>query len=235
MSDALIAKLQAYGRLSDEDISLLKTVTRHRRDANAGSNIIQEGDNPRDVHLVISGTACRYKMLENGRRQIVAIVLPGDFCDLHVFVLKHMDHTIGALSDVCYVTIRPEEINMMLSRSALARALLKSTLVDEAVLREWIANIGQRPAYQRVAHLFCELHTRLDLVNQASNNTIELCMSQEQLGDATGLSAIHINRSLAKLKEKKLINVRNKLKIKILDLEGLVAISGFQRNYLHLD
>ncbi|WP_198959228.1 Crp/Fnr family transcriptional regulator [Bradyrhizobium canariense] len=128
---------------------------------------IKEGDSPADVHLVLSGFACRYKLLPSGDRQIMAWLVPGDICDLHVSILGEMDHAIGTLTP-CQIAFLPRHVIEELTSGGgtLTRALWWATLVDEAVMREWLVGIGRRPPDRRIAHLFCELHLRLASVVQ---------------------------------------------------------------------
>ena len=149
---------------------------------------------------ILDGFACRYKLTSEGKRHIMAYLISGDFCDLHVFILKAMDHNIGALSPCRVVNIPRNRILEMTTRPALARALWWATLVDEAVLREWLVNMGQREAPERIAHLLCELLLRLRAIGLAASDAYELPITQEALGDTMGLSAVHVNRSLQKLR-----------------------------------
>jgi CRP-like cAMP-binding protein len=185
------------------------------------------------VRLILEGFACRYKLLADGRRQIMAYLVPGDFCDLHVFILKAMDHTIATLSPCRVVDIPRERILELTERSALARALWWATLVDEATLREWLVNIGARSAEERIAHLLCELLLRLRVVGLADGAEYELPITQAELADTMGLSSVHVNRVLQRLRGDGLITLKSKHLV-ILDVERLNAFGGFTPNYLYL-
>lgn len=232
MTSVLVKKLEFFGTLSDEDKSLIDSSVTHSEHYASETDIIQEGDVPEYVNLITTGIACRYKLLENGRRQIVAYLLPGDFCDLHVFILDAMDHSIATMCEARVVKIPRERILALLERPAISRALLMATLVDEATLREWLANLGQRPAEQRLAHLFCELYHRLEIVGLVHGGSIELPLTQTQLGDTTGLSTVHVNRSLQSLRAQGLILLKSRT-LKILDHARLRTLAGFRANYLH--
>jgi CRP-like cAMP-binding protein len=166
-------------------------------------------------------------------RHIMAYLVPGDFCDLHVLILKAMDHNIGTLSACSVVKISARRILEMTERPALARALWWATLVDEAVLREWLVNIGQREAPERLAHILCELLLRLRAVGLADSNCYELPITQEELGDTLGLSTVHVNRTLQALRAANLITLKGG-HVVILDPDRLFEFSGFNPNYLHL-
>lgn len=164
----------------------------------------------------------------------MAYLIPGDLCDVHVFLLKEMDHCIGTLSPCRVVDIPRHRILELLERPAIARALWWATLVDEGTLREWIVNVGRRPAEQRVAHLLCELLLRLQTVGLANGNTYELPLTQTEVAETMGLTVVHVNRVLQRLRASKLISLRNK-RLVINDSEALKKFSGFNPNYLHIE
>ena len=229
----LVRKLQAFAALSDTDRRMLDELIVHERDLLPGTDLIKEGDRPSDVHLVTEGFACRYKELPDGKRHIMAYLVPGDFCDLHVFVLREMDHSLGTLSRCRVVDIPRVQILELLERPAIARAFWVAALVDEATLREWLVNIGSRPAEQRIAHLLCELLLRLRAVGFANGDRYELPLTQQDLADTMGMSSVHMNRVLQHLRADNLIELKGK-NLVIPDLERLKAFGGFNPNYLHL-
>lgn len=184
------------------------------------------------MNLILEGFACRYKMLPDGTRQIVAYLVLGDFCDLHVFILKVMDHTIATLSRCTVVKISRAPILELMERPAIARAFWWPALVDEATLREWLVNVGARTAEQRIAHLRCEL-LLLQTVGLTNGDTYELPITQAELADTVGLTSVHVNRVLQRLRRDGLITLKGK-NLVIPDLERLKAFSGFNPNYLHL-
>ena len=204
------------------------------RQVGAGQRIIEQGDRPEDVHLVLSGFACRYKVLRNGKRQIMALLVPGDFCDLHVAILEAMDHGIAALSP-CTIADLPRTTILDLTENypRIARALSWATLLDEAILREWLVNMGQREAHRQLAHLFCELLLRLQMAGIGDANGYRLQITQEDLADVLGLTSVHVNRTLQSLREEGLIALRNR-RLDIPDVERLKAYCDFDPAYLHL-
>jgi CRP-like cAMP-binding protein len=233
MVNRLTRKLEAFGPLPDADKRLLDEVTQPVQMVGPRIDLIREGDVPSDVHLILEGFACRYKMLPDGTRQIMAYLVPGDFCDLHVFILKTMDHTIATLSRCTAVKIPRPRILELLERPAIARAFWWAALVDEATLREWLVNVGARPAEQRVGHLLCELLLRLETVGLTNGNTYELPITQAELADTVSLTSVHVNRVLQRLRGEGLITLKGK-QLVILDVERLKTFSGFNPNYLHL-
>lgn len=230
----MIAKLQHGADLTDDDRAVLEALTAETAHVADRQDLVSEGDAPAEVHVVVEGFACRYKMLPDGGRQIMAWLLPGDFCDLHVSVLGEMDHSIGTLA-VSRIARLPrdglEEITE--GRPGLLRAFWWSTLVDAAVLREWLVNLGRRGGPARVAHLLCELLARLRAVGLAPADAMDFPLTQVDLADTVGLSAVHVNRVVQELREERLISWRSQ-KLTILDLPGLEALAGFNPNYLHL-
>jgi CRP-like cAMP-binding protein len=231
--EALIRKLESFGPMADGDKAFLRGLGLRERTFDSRTDIISEGEEPSDVHLIIDGFACRYKLLDEDKRQIVAYLLPGDFCDLHVFILKAMDHNIATLSPCKVIDIPRATILELLERPSLARLLLMATLVDEATLREWIANVGQRQAEERIAHFFCEIHARLEVVGLSKGGDVQLPITQLELADTVGLSTVHLNRSLQSLRQEGLIAF-NRGMLHIPNVAKLRTMSGFTSNYLHL-
>jgi CRP-like cAMP-binding protein len=232
-SNRLVMKLRGPSDLSAEDEDAILALCSKVREVGARRDIISEGDNPENVHVMMEGWAARYKVVDDGARQITAFLLPGDFCDLHVAILGEMDHGIVALTPakVAYVPHQAME-ELQRERPELVRALWWATLVDEAVLRSWIVNIGRRDAQQRIAHLFCELHARLKLVGLVTAGQFDLPLTQEILADALGLTPVHVNRTLQRLRSDDLIVLKSG-ELTILDIEGLRKLAGFDPNYLH--
>ncbi|WP_246102716.1 Crp/Fnr family transcriptional regulator [Methylobacterium terricola] len=200
----------------------------------ANEDIIGEGERPENVHLVMEGFACRYKLLSDGKRQIMALLVPGDFCDLHIAILGEMDHSIGTGWGCTCVKIPRATINdLTTNHPRIARALWWATLTDEGTLREWLVNMGQRRADKQMAHLFCELLVRLQTVGCADEDSFEFPISQSDLADTLGVTPVHVNRVLQELRAQNLIVWRSK-RLQILNVERLKAFCDFNPNYLHL-
>lgn len=228
-----IAKLGAASTLSAEDEQAIADLCQDPRSVPAKSHLIREGDNPHNVLLMMEGWAARYSLVSDGGRQITAILLPGDFCDLHVTILGRMDHSIIALT-AAKVAFIPHKVmqDLPINRPEVARALWRATLIDEAVLRQWIVNIGRRTASERIAHLFCELHARLKLVGLVEDGQFDLPLSQDVIADALGLTNVHVNRMLKNLRAEGIIALKEG-ELTILDLKRLQKLAGFDASYLH--
>jgi CRP-like cAMP-binding protein len=232
----LHSKLDVYTKLSQEDRGRIELLSRRNvREVAARRDLIREGDNPRSIFLLLSGWACRYKALPDGRRQIVALFLPGDLCDMHIYILKEMDHSVGAITPLKAAEIGRDDFEQLLQEHPrITQALYWDELVKIAIQREWTVNLGQRSAYERIAHLLCECFLRLRTVGLTQDHSCQFPMTQVDLADATGLTAVHVNRTLQELRKDGLIELHSKTLI-IPNLRSLKAAALFNDNYLHLD
>lgn len=234
MHSPLIRKLDYSGFLTDADRETLSAVPTRSRRVQRQKDLIREGDRPENVLLVLEGFACRYKLMPGGRRHIMALLVPGDFCDLHVGLLGQMDHGISTLSACTIAEIPRLTVDDLTdNHRRITRALWWATLADEATLREWLANMGQRDANRQAAHLFCELLLRLQAVGLATDNAYDFPITQTDLGDVLGISGVHVNRILQELRGEGLLKLKNK-RLEIPDIDRLKAYCGFNPNYLHL-
>ena len=234
MQNILIRRLELFNPLSDSDKSLIQDTMKHVRQVDDHRDIIREGDTPDDVHLIVDGFACHYKILPDGRRSIFAYLVPGDFCDLNIFILKAMDHNIATLSACTTVDIPRQRVLELSERPAIARSFWWATLVDEAILREWLVNLGRRNAESSIAHLVCEIHLRLKAIGLGDDGNFRLPITQNELADTMGLSAVHVNRSLQSLQAKGLLTM-SRGKVKIHDINGMYDLCYFNPDYLHLN
>ena len=234
-SNPLIRKLQGMVELSVEDLRIVDALCAEDvGEVAAKRDIISDGDTPDKVHLILEGWAARYKLVPDGARQITAFLIPGDFCDLHVAVLEKMDHGITAITPCRVAHLDSDKLDRITAeRTALTKGLWKMTLVDEAVLREWIVNVGRRDAFEAVAHILCELHLRMKAVGLVEDGCFDLPLTQEELADATGMTPVHTNRTLQRLRADGLIELKHRM-LTILNVEGLRKAGGFEGEYLHI-
>ncbi len=231
---AVTAKLATVADLGDRDVEQLLALCGDVRVVHAKQNVLSEGERPDHVHLIVEGWAARYKALADGSRQIVAFLLPGDFCDLHVAVLGHMDHGIVALTRCRVAYIPSQSLDTLTSdHNGLTKALWWATLVDESILREWVLNVGRRDAFERIGHLLCELHARMEMVGLVRDDRLALPLTQEELADATGLTPVHTNRTLQRLRRENLIELSGGM-LTVLDVGELRKAAGFDPGYLHI-
>ncbi|MDB5370111.1 MAG: cAMP-binding domain of or a regulatory subunit of cAMP-dependent protein kinase [Roseomonas sp.] len=228
--------MEQFTSFSEEDRKLLNELAfKRQRQYGAGEDIIREGEHSSDIHLVLSGLACRYKILEDGRRQILAFLVAGDPCDSEIFILKEMDHSICTLAPSVIASISGGIMrDLLLNRPGIALALWWGTLQDESVLRERIVDHGRRDAYSRIAFLIYEMLLRMRAVGVIEDQHFEFPVTQADLADATGLTPVHVNRMIQRLREEKLIANEGK-RWTVLDPAGLREAAHFNPNYLHLD
>jgi CRP-like cAMP-binding protein len=236
MSNVLTMKLEQFTRFDAPERQRLDDLLNHpRKNFARGETIIREGRKVRDIHLIVTGLAARSKTLVSGTRQTLAFLVPGDLCDVEVFVLQAMDHDVIAVADTTCALIPAMEMEDLLSEfSSITKSLWWSTMTDSAVLRERIIDHGSRDARQQLAHMFCELLIRYRIIGDAENNAIPFPLTQEELGEATGMTPPHINRVLQELRGEELIELRGKV-LRILDAERLMKVAQFQTGYLHLN
>jgi CRP-like cAMP-binding protein len=234
--EPVVRRLGALRKLSEAGIAAIRAAVRERTlKAPGGEDLVCEGDRCDSVRLFLSGWACRYKSLEDGRRQIVSFVLPGDTCDPHIYLLSAMDHSIATLTPVTYAELdRGAFERLMAADPSVAEAFYCEALADRAIQREWAVNLGRRDAHERVAHVICELFERLQVVGLAEASSFAFPVTQMDLADATGLSTVHLNRTLQELRASGLITLRDR-SLTIVDAPALASTAMFNPGYLHLD
>jgi CRP-like cAMP-binding protein len=233
VTHALIRKLEASKTLLPADVARLEGAFTATFTIPAHQDLSRENELPRNVHLLTEGFACRYKMFPDGRRAILAFLLPGDFCDLHFALLGRMDHAICSITPCTLARISFATITELTrDYPGIARAFWWASLVDKAILREWLASMGQRSAGPQLAHLICELFVRLQIIGRAGADSFTFPFTQEELGDTLGISSVHVNRVLHQLREDRLISLQGRV-LTILDLPRLEQFAGFNRDYLH--
>lgn len=227
--------LAAFGMLPDQDrMAALRLVDTHVRSFSARRDIVREGDPTRAVHILLDGWACRYKTLVDGRRQIVAFLIPGDLCDPNLSALERTDHSLGAITNVKAARIGLAEFDAFVdSHPAVARALRRSEAVTASIQREWTLSAGARAASERIAHLMCEMYLRLRAFGLAEGGSCEFPITQNDIADATGLTPVHVNRMVQCLRRDGLIELQGK-RLSIPSLPLLMNAGLFRSDYLHL-
>jgi CRP-like cAMP-binding protein len=231
----LVAQFSRRGALSAQGVAALGDVQFTLRRYEAGQYILREGDRPAYCSMLRSGLVYRHKIVGDGGRQIVSVHIPGDHIDVQTILLAQADHNIQALTGATLLTAPIEQlIAAAMEHPTLAKALWRESLVEASIMREWIANIGRRDAQTRTAHLLCELAVRREMAGLGLRDTFDLSMTQEQLGDALGLTSVHVNRTLKSLEADGLI-LRNRRSVTISDWCGLERAGDFTSTYLHLD
>jgi CRP-like cAMP-binding protein len=231
MPNHFVQKLNNLADLEAADTAAIVTLTSNPHHYHSKQDMIREGDEPGPVFVILKGWACRYKILPTGTRQIMAFLLPGDCCDLHVGMLAEMDHNLQALTP-CEVALIPgQKMERLLEdHPAVAKAMYKSQLIDEGILRAWIVSMGRRTSVERVAHIMCELYLRTLSIN--STDEVAFPISQIVLADALGMTPVHVNRILRELRIAGAMTLQRG-NLSITDPVKLVQIAGFDENYLH--
>ena len=232
---SLARKLSLFVPLSETDRKVLEALSTGEEHFAADVDIITDGMVPRSVFLVQEGMAIRYRDLPNGGRQIITFLIPGDLCDPHVFLFKTMDHSIGTITPVRIAALSREGLTKTFATCPrISAALWWSSMQEESMLRERIVSLGRRDARGRIAYLLCELFWRYTAMGLAQGEVFHLPLTQTELGDALGLTPVHVNRVLRDFRECRLIVVERRL-LRMLDVAGLQGIAGFSKDYLHLD
>lgn len=235
MKNPLITMLQRRDSLTDEERTALEAAVSKIKEFGPDEDLVRDGDRATQSNLILEGFAYRYKVLGDGRRQITAFHTAGDFVDLHSFLLKKMDHSVGTLTR-CRVAFFPhDKLRELTDRYPhLMRLMWLLTLIDASMHREWITGMGRRSAEGRLAHLFCEMFLRLDIIGQTDGLTFPFPVTQQELGDALGMSIVHTNRLLGRLRKLRLVTFINS-RASIENWDGLKELAEFDPTYLHLE
>lgn len=229
-------KMEQFTSFSDEERTRLDAlVTLKQRDFGAQEDIIADGAHSEYCHVLLAGLACRYKMLPDGERQIMAFLVPGDLCDAEIFILKKMDHAVGTLTPSTTAMIHSREMKTLLrDTTTISEALWWGTMTDLGVLRERIVDQGRRDASERLAHLLYEMLIRYRVSGQTNDNAIDFPITQADLADATGMTPSHVNRVLQRFREDGMIELRSRT-LTITNPARLKSLAQFSPTYLHLD
>ncbi len=227
--------LERRDRLSSEELGIIDRISSRPRTLAAKQDLVNEGDRPTESCLMLSGFSARYNILGDGKRQITAVHVAGEFVDLHSLLLASMDHSVMALSDIT-VSMVPHDYLRELSATHphFTRMLWLLTVTDAAMYRQWLVAAGRLSTPGQIAHFLCEMFIRLEVVGQTDGFSFRLPMSQSELSDAMGLSVVHVNRTLQELRKKNLI-VWQGDEVRIVDWDALKKLAEFDPTYLNLE
>lgn len=235
MIESHFARIRARHTLSQEEEDAIRGAMGMSRTFDAHHTFIEAGVLLDVSVLIVDGIACRYKDLSEGQRQITELHVPGDFADLHSFTLKRLDHNLMTLTPCSVVFFPHAKLTALTERfPRVARLYWFSTNLDAAIHREWVLSMGRRTALARTAHLFCEMQARLSLVGMATPDGFAFRVSQIDLAECLGMTPVHINRSLRRLREMGLMTFRGG-RAAFQDLAGLQALAEFDPSYLYLN
>lgn len=231
----LVSKLEYRVTLDAADREAILAMPNSPRSVEQHDYIVRERDRAEFSCLMLRGFSVRHKIVGTGERQIVAIHMKGEMVDLQNSLLGVADHSVQMLTAGEVTLIPREEVRRVaLERPNVGLAMWMDTLVDASIFREWIANVGRRDARTRIAHLLCEFALRLKLAGLGERTNYELPMTQEQLADSTGLTAVHVNRTIKSLEADELIERASPRSIVIGNWKKLAEAGDFDSNYLHL-
>lgn len=228
-----LRRLQIHSAMAEDDLRALQDLPIQVRSLGPNAPIVSEGNRPTQCCQMIAGYAVRSKIVETGRRQILSIHIPGDIPDLQSLYLEVMDCDLRTLGPATVGLISHESLRRLnRANPKVAEALWRDTLIDASIFREWIANVGLRPALRRVAHFIAELCHRMRRMGLMAGDTLELPMTQADLADACGLTAVHANRILLALRTEGIVDFRRN-QLKVSDEARLRQLGGFDALYLH--
>ncbi|MDW5377501.1 Crp/Fnr family transcriptional regulator [Halomonas sp. HP20-15] len=231
----MIRKLESIFHLSDEEKQALRDLPVQVANLKADQDIVRLGDRPSQCCLILNGFTCVYKLTSDGKRQILALHVPGDIPDLQSLHLRVIDNSIAPISPCTVGFIQHKDLRNVCERyPRLTAAFWRETLVDASIFREWLLNIGRRESYSRMAHLLCELLTRLKAVKLVENDMFDLPVTQAELADLLGTSTVHANRVLQVLRADGLVQTKG-AQVTIPDWQKLKDAGDFDPLYLHLE
>lgn len=235
MIDAHLKRLRKRDCISAAEERAIRAITSESRHFPAHRTLIREGDQLSQSLLLIDGWLARAVDMESGERLFTEIHVPGDFADLHSFTLKRLDHDVVALTD-CKVAVVPHDqlYDLTARFPHLGWVYWYTTNVDASIHRQWTVSVGGRNALARMAHLMCELFTRLEVVGLTDGLSCDFPLTQQQFGAALGLTAVHVNRTLQEIRRQGLVELADK-RLRILDFEALKRAGEFDPAYLFLD
>lgn len=233
MLTPLFRKLHNYQALTEDEKAILSRSGEGPISFPKGQDIMREGSAPDRAYVLVEGWACRHKTTSCGKTQIVAFLIPGDLCDIHVSLLDQMDHSISTITPVKAVNFTSQKLrDIFNSHPRIGKSFTWSTLVDEAILREWLFCVGRLSATAALAHLLCELLLRHEAVGLADDNGFYCPLTQNHLSEALGITHVHTNRALHTLRSEGFIKI-HKHNLTILDWDGLASFADFDPKYLH--
>ena len=232
---ALFRRLNTVTGLDDEDIAAIRALPINVRHWEAGRTVVSDGSRPTECVLVIEGFCVRAKTTVTGQRQILSIHIPGEIPDLQSLYLHRMDHDLVAVAPCTLGFISHASLRALTRANPnVAEVLWRDTLIDAAIFREWIVNVGQRPAPSRLAHTVVELRRRLAVTGRAAGEAFEMPLTQEQISEALGITPVHANRIIRQLRDDGIVDI-GRGRVTVLDEAKLAELAQFDDRYLHQD
>jgi CRP-like cAMP-binding protein len=230
-----LKKLRRRIEISSDEERAIRAAVAEVRHVRPDQIVVRSGEELTTSLLLLEGWLARSKDLAGGERQVTELHVVGDFADLHGYTLKRLDHDVVSLCE-CKIAVVPHERISEIGDKfpRLARAYWFCTNMDAAIQRELTLSLGQRSAISRMAHLFCELYVRLDVVGRVRDNGYAFPLTQRELSECLGLTVVHANRTLQELRRRGLVELENR-HLKIVDRRGLEGLAEFDPAYLYLE
>ena len=230
---ALIERLRISSAIADKDIREIEALPISVREFPAETAVVRDGERATNCCLITEGFCARSKTIANGKRQILSLHIPGEIPDLMSLFLHVMDHDLATLTPATLGFIKHDDLQKLHRRSPdLAEMFWRDTLIDAAMFREWIVNVGQRPAPARLAHVMIELRERLRLIGRVDGDSFEMPLTQEQVGEALGITSVHANRVIKQLRQDGIVEF-NRGRVTVLDERKFQELADFDGRYLH--
>jgi CRP-like cAMP-binding protein len=230
---ALLERLRTSSAISEDDVREILALPITVKQYPAERTVVSDGQRSTDCCLIADGFCVRSKTIADGKRQILSIHIPGEIPDLMSLFLHVMDHDLSTLTPCTIGLISHETLQKLHRRRPnVAEIFWRDTLIDAAMFREWIVNVGQRPAPARLAHVMAELRERLKVIGRADGNSFEMPLTQEQVGDALGITAVHANRVIRQLREDGIVDL-HRGRVAVLNEAKFQELADFDHRYLH--
>jgi CRP-like cAMP-binding protein len=230
-----VKRLSSRSVLTDEEVSALLGLNGQIKEIAAHTDFVGIGEQVDHSCLVIDGLVGRFGQNKNGARQITCLHIPGDMADLPSVVNPKSEWALGSLASTTVLRIPHTELRRLAAKHpGVAEAFWRDCVADGSIFSEWVVNVGRRDALSRLAHVFCEMAVRCEYAGLGDKRSFPLPITQTDLGDATGLTGVHVNRTLKELRTRSIVELRAGT-VTIQDWEQLVSVADFDAGFLLLD
>ncbi|MDA9511273.1 Crp/Fnr family transcriptional regulator [Bradyrhizobium sp. CCBAU 11386] len=230
---ALVRRLRISSGISEEDVREIEALPIAVRQYPAETPVVSDGERATECCLIVEGFCARSKTIASGKRQILSLHIPGEIPDLMSLFLHVMDHELSTLTPCTLGFISHDTLRRLHQRRpVVAEMFWRDTLIDAAMFREWIVNVGQRPAPARLAHVMIELRERLRVIGRVDDCNFEMPLTQEQIGEALGITAVHANRVIKQLRQDGIVEFQRG-RVTVLDEARFLELADFDGRYLH--
>ncbi|CAN5206548.1 Crp/Fnr family transcriptional regulator [soil metagenome] len=232
--DIVVRKLEKHMLLTAGEKKALREAFETTTDFAEGDDLGSIGESVSFVGALLVGHLCRQLTLNNGSRQLLSLPMAGDTVQMQSGLLNTMDHSVTALTP-CTLAIASKAAIEAMSEEfpRLADILCRNVAIEASVTRQWVLSMGRRDAYGRLSHLFCEMFSRMSDAGLTTGASYAMPLTQAELSDATGMSVVHVNRTLMQLRDRGLIRL-GRGRLTVCDWDGLVSAGAFDPAYLHL-